>query len=356
MSNIDLKITTILVEEEQKRFRTLLESLHDEGLGNRVKNTTNFSELDSGEIAVINGNSVVLIDKLIAYTTQKYTWAFYLIDPYGPSGIPRNFVQSVVQQDRHDVMINFVYYDLEKKAGSINTPSQQEHVGYWTKAFGDERWIEIKREIERFRFSRDLLLAAVGMDINEAKGDPLFEEIWENQSFTNKQLGELTERKLVDLYRTVLLEMDSSLAVKTVRLHFADKDRTMFYLFLTTHDGTGALKLNEILNEAKYRERDLRYIRRFAKKPSGQTSFLGLVDPELPAREVPDRPKVEECAEDIIRKLSGKTLTRRNVYKELADEIYFHTEIDNAIKFLRGKERADYNGGKLSHNTVIRFF
>jgi three-Cys-motif partner protein len=355
--DIDLRVNAILVERDSKVFSGLLQTLSYEGLTERVKETTDFSNLNPGEIAVVKGDSTQLADKLLVFTRQKYTKAFYLIDPYGPTGVPHDFVQSVIQSEGHDVMINFPYSDLHKKTGAIGTPSHRLHVEHWTKAFGNEEWIEIVHRIEETRGRRDALLDILGMTASEVEDDPLFRELGQSDSFTDKQLTELTEQRLVELYRTVLLEVDPTLAVKAIRLRFPDKERPMFYLFLTTHDPTGALRLNEILFDAKLWEHELRYIRRSAKKqrpPEGQLSFWKPIEPDVPKMESPERPTVKECAEDIIQRFSGRAATRRDVYRELADEVYFPTEIDKAIRLLKRKKRADYTAS-LSHNSVIQF-
>jgi len=134
----------------------------------------------------------------------------------------------------------------------------------------------------------------------------------------------------------------------------------MYHLFLTTHDPTGALALNEILFDAKIREYELRYIRHIAKKqqpPPGQLSLfpLAAMQPDVPKPEMLDRPGVEESAGVILLKFSGKTVTRREVYRELADEIYFPREVDSAIKYLKRTKQAEYFGG-LAHDTPIEFF
>ncbi len=322
--NINLTVNAILIEEKQEIFKGLLDILSAEGLGQRVRETVDFLRLKPSEIAVVNGDSTNMADKLLEYTRQKYTWAFYLIDPYGPLGIPYNFVQSIVKNEKHDVMINSIYYDLAKKTGAIEKPGDKS-VENWTKVFGDARWKQIIREIDK--------------------------------QLIGKQRTEQLERKLVDLYKTVLLEMDFTLAVKTIRLLFPDKERPMFHLFLTTHDPNGAITLNKILFEAILRENQLRYIRAFAEKqrpPEGQLSLFKPVQPEVPQPEASDRPTVEECADYIARIFAGKTVKRREVYRVLADEIYFDTEINGAISFLKRNKRINYEG-KLSHDTSISF-
>jgi three-Cys-motif partner protein len=363
--NIDLKINAVLIEKEPEVFDNLLAILSDEGLIHRVRETTNFSDLKPGEIAVVNADSTQMASKLLAYTRRDYTKAFYLLDTYGPSGIPYDFVRSIISNDGHDVMINFLYYDLQKKTGLVQippyqSPPQSPHIAYWTAAFGSEEWIEIVREIRVTKGGRDALLEELGLSADEVEGDPLFEEIEQGDSPTDKQLTELTERKLVDLYRAVLLEMDPALTVKTIRLRFPDKERPMYHLFLTTHDPTGALALNKILFDAKIREYELRYIRRCAKRqqpPEGQLRLFSLdtVQMAVPKPEIPERPTVEECAEATLQRFSGRAATRRDVYRELANEIYFDTEVDKAIRYLRKTGRADYSG-KLAHDLLIEFF
>jgi three-Cys-motif partner protein len=177
------------------------------------------------------------------YTGQNYTWSFYLLDPYGPLGIPLNTVKAIISQTHNDVMINFPYMDLHRKSGPAarNDPEQEKHNQYYDAMYGSQRWRQI----------------------------------------ATKYYGELSdrrkaamERELVDEYKNVLQEQDNEVAIKTIRLQFPDMQRTMFYLFLTTHDPTGALALNEILDEAKYTEFELREKRRNGGRPDSKGRVL----------------------------------------------------------------------------------
>jgi len=360
--DIDLKTTVVLIEKKRQEFCALVDNLTDEGFGPRLKYTTDFLHLNSGDIAIVHEDATTLANELLTHTTQQYTWAFYLLDPYGAMGIPYDFVRSIVQKDKHDVMINFVYYDLEKKAGSVGLgksipSSHQAHIDHWTTTFNSKRWIQTKQTIEELKMDPKLLLSELGMTDNEIEGDPLLEEIKASDSLTKTQITNLTERQMVELYKSTLQGMDVSLAIKTVRLRFPDKDRTMFYLFLTTHDGTGALALNEILNEAVFREHDLRYIRRILKKqlpPPGQLSLFPPQEPEVPAyQQFDERPTTEECAENILKIFSGRTIKRREMYKVLADEIYFEKEIRKALTYLKKKGKVHYDGN--TNDTLIQF-
>jgi three-Cys-motif partner protein len=298
----NVEVNAILIEKDRRIFETLLESLSLAQLGSRIKKTTDFSQLKPGEIAVVNEDCLNLRDQLLAYTIPNYTWAFYFLDPYGPSGIPYDLVQSIVKKPRHDVMINFPYLDLHR----------QLHRDQWTRVYNGESWKNLE-----------------------------------------------SEQELASLYRKVLKDMDAGLSVKLVDLQFPAHDRTMFYLFLTTHDPTGALKLNEILDKAKYLEYELRYRLWFAKKtapPPGQLPLIpaSAIEPTIPEKTDSQRPEPEEIAEDVLSRLSGKRITRRQVYQALADELYFPNEVDKALKLLKKNGKAKFEGD-LKHETMIEF-
>lgn len=107
-------IVSILFERERKRYDALLKTLDMAGYGPIVRQTKNFFGLNSGEIATVNGDSNDYVESLLAFTGQDYTWAFYLLDPQGPSGIPLDVVAPIIARDRTDVMINVIYYDLPR--------------------------------------------------------------------------------------------------------------------------------------------------------------------------------------------------------------------------------------------------
>ena len=153
--------------------------------------------------------------------------------------------------------------------------------------------------------------------------------------------------------------MDSNIVTKLISLKFGDKERTMFYLFLTTHNETGALALNKILSDAKYLEYELRYRLKFAKKtapPPGQMTLWAssLDGMEVPQPEKTPRPSNEKIGEYIMQKFSGREATKKDVYKKLANTLYFPNEIDKALRYLRRVESACFDGN-LRHDTVIRF-
>jgi three-Cys-motif partner protein len=345
---IDIRVNTILVEKDKKFFSGLKETLQLGGCQNRVEETKDFFKLGNGQIAVANSDAIQIVDELLAYTAQSDTWAFYLLDPYGPSGIPYDFVKKIVSKDKHDVMINFIYEDLLRKTGMClkenPTSSEQQLVEYWTKAFGGESWKDLARQT--------LLAEEDNRYLREALG-----EYGEGIIVNPEQFIEVKEQKFVSAYRDILHSMDKSLVTKLVNLRFGDKERTMFYLFLTTHDPSGALELNRILYDAKYLEYELRYRLNVAKKNAPPENQMFLIPPEeikVPNYERTPRPSSEEIEFHVFKRFLGQTLSRKDVYYELVNTDYFPSEIDKALRHLRSNGKAEF-AGNLSHRTNIKF-
>ncbi len=324
---IPIRVNSILIEKDRKIYQGLLETLSIYEYANRVRETNDFACLRPGEIAVLNADATKLVEKLVGYTTSGFTWAFYLLDPYG-AGIPYDFVCPIVRQEHHDVMINFIYEDLSRKAGMARSDKvgaqQRQQVENWTAVFGNEEWKNTEQEV------RQAMHQATDSSDNEE--------------------SKRVERALVDRYNHVLRRMDPTLAVKLVDLQFPEKERTMFYLFLTTHDPTGALSLNKTLYNAKLWEQEIRSVRRLSKEmeETGQMAFFSAQE-HLAEPTAPPRPTNDVIASDILKRFSGKIATRREVYRELVNEEYFPEEIDKALGLLKKRNKAHFEGS-LSHD------
>ncbi|OGO14116.1 MAG: hypothetical protein A2Z49_12245 [Chloroflexi bacterium RBG_19FT_COMBO_56_12] len=350
-NGIHICTNAITIEKDPGIFRELEQTFQKYGFGGRIRKTADFSSLSNGEIALINGDSTKLVDKLLAYTDNKYTWAFYLLDPYGASGIPYDFVKKIVSGPRHDVMINFIYEDFLRKTGmalmdSLN-PKYKQLVDLWKKAFGDHFWNQIVlKTLQDIRDHRNWRDALEGVPLDDMK---------ETDLFSDSQLTEIKERSLIFGYQKVLQSMDPEIAIKLSALRFPDKERTMFYLFLTTHDPTGALQLNQILRDAKLLEYELRFkLYTLRHVPPGQ---LSLFDPlvSIPKPSIEERPTSDEVASVIYQRLQGKSLTRKQIYANLTDTLFFPLEIDSALKLLKRNGKLSFDGNQLNHRTQIRF-
>ncbi len=175
----------------------------------------------------------------------------------------------------------------------------------------------------------------------------------ENPSETTREKAEEArnlERELMSCYKESLQEVDKDLTVKSIPMHFPDRERTMYYLYLTTHDPTGALQMNKVLWDASLEEHELRWDLLQAKKWKNQ---LLLFDIPAPAPATPQRATTEEIAKHILALLHGKALTRRELYKGMANEPYFPPEVDKALKALRKQERVVFEE-PLKNRTLIK--
>jgi three-Cys-motif partner protein len=317
-----VRTSTILIEKERKVYDELKTSLRLAELMPRVHETTNFSYLQDGEIALVWADSTLLADQLVRYTQSGYKYSLFLLDPYGPTGIPFSFVSKIIQQPRHDTIIYVPYLDLEKKSGiaakSTITPTENELIKNYDAMFGHAKW----RTIVKQCYEAD--------SQNE-------NEVWK------------LEAMLMRCYRETLLSIDPGLTVKSIGLHFPDRDRIMYYLYLTTHDSNGALKMNELLWEAGYQEYELRQRLKQSKEHPGQLTLFDM--PLQPKKSA--RPTKEEIGRHIMRLFKGQTRTKREIYAALADEIYFAKEVNNALKYLQAQGQISFVG-PLENSTCIK--
>ncbi len=297
------KVVSILIEIDPERHKALLKTLELAGYSKRVRETSDFFSLRSGDIAVINGDFRDYADRLLDYTEQRYLWALYFLDPYGPSGIPMNIVRPIVVQENNDVIINHTFLTLQREF-------QPQHLD---AMYGGNQWKVIA----------------------ESSEDPQTKEI-----------------RQIEAYVQTLQEHDPQLAIKFVPLKFPDKERTMFYLVLTTHDPTGALAINKILDKAKLREYGLRVQWKTEKyrEQTGQTILIPVDEAERPE---PVRLKPEEIADHIYELCKGETIKFREVLRRVINEPYYYAEVKSAMSILKKGKRAQYT--RLRSQEEIRF-
>ena len=347
---VRISTNVVLIERKSKNYKLLKKTLSACGLLGRTKETADLLSLKNGEIALVNGNSVSLVDRLVNYTNNPSTWAFYFLDPYGASGIPYVFVEKIISQPNHDVMINFIYQDLVRKTGMIfNESLQDKHkwlVLLWKSVYGEEYWkkyvVDILENIENHRFLRDVL-----------DGIPL--DDMEDEFLTDSQLRDVKERALIYGYSKVLKSMDPNLSIKLSALKFPDKERIMLCLYLTTHDPTGGLTINEVLHKAQLLEYDLRYrVGRYKKSDPRQLSMFD-VSVGMTKSFDGDRPPKEEIGEYLFNLLKGMQVSRKEIFKQIVETDYFPSEVDKALRWLRRQTKAEFKGNRLTHKTIIKF-
>lgn len=334
---VKVRTNSILFENDSQVFAELKRSLEMAGFTARVRETSDFFSLRDGEVSLLFQDSTAMASKLISYTQSGFTFSFFALDPYGPKGIPLNFVGEIVRQQRHDVLINFPYYDLHKKSGIVprqhQTSVDEKLLHNYDAMFGHSKWQAIVR--------------ALDTDAMREGQDALFRNAPISGTAVEAQNLEL---ELMNCYERSLLSADPNVTVKSIGLRFPDKERTIYYLYLTTHDPTGALKMNEVLWDAGYQEHELRWGLMDLKRRGDQ---LPLFEVAAPLHRTPQRKSIEEIAAQIYALFGGKTVTKKDIYTALADESYFPREVDRALTHLKKQQRASFDDAK-GINTLLK--
>ena len=333
MYQFPIETAAILVEDDAEDFQELLESLRLAGLSDRV--VTNPSTITplNGQILAIHGNFLKLVDAILRVAERPCTWSFFLLDPYGPKGIPYEMVKRVVAQQHVDAMINQPYQDLYKKQGILDSQKEkavnEALLRNYDAMFGTQEWREVRQQV------------------------------WQNTP--EPERGVDLEAELTTFYQQRLRAADPSLAVKKIGLEFPDRERTMFYLFLTTHDPTGALLMNKVLSDAEQQEAQLKWQRQEATvvqkaRQMGQMSLYDIgLDPAAPPSDTsPQRVvSIDQLANELFASFRGKTVTLKAIYLSQVDTRYFAEDIRKALRQLKQQKRVQYQ--ELQIESLIRF-
>ena len=316
----DIETASILVEEDIGTFRDLLENLRVAGFSTRViENPSSILPRD-GEIVVLRADFRDRYPEVVDFLRSQYTKSFVLLDPRGVSGIPYEMVRQFVSIPSADVIINWPYLDLQRRQGRSNEAIQLS----LDKMFDDISWRALAQETGGVESVEDV------------------------------------EARLAKFYRDRLQLADRDAAIKYTRLDFPDRDRTMFYLFLTTHDPTGALKLNEVLDDARLAQVRMRwnraqdkYVRR--REAAGQQSLFDTA-PLKPSAPMPDSRDIDigKLSVDIFHNFGGKLASRKDVYRHFAGSEVYASEINRALTRLKQERKAEF-GSSTKINDPIQF-
>lgn len=326
-AGIPVVVNSILIEKEDDGFSALQESLEKVGLSNRVQRMTDFTRLKNKEIALIHGDSTGLVNQLLSFTTAKDIFAFYFLDPYGPTGIPLDIVKQIINQQKHDVLINMPYQDLHKKSGILSKqrllPAEISILNNYDQMFGSPTWRHIAKS---WAMSKD-----------------------------SRQTQDL-ELQLANHYRDALKGTGPDLSIKSLPLLFSDRERTMFHLYLTTHDPSGALQMNQIIADAGYTEHNLRWQLKHTRETKGGMQMSLFSPEEMIPPKVDKREYGDEIADKLIDRFSGSLTNLKEIYQFFIDDPYLPKEIHAALTKLKNSKRADFDGAasSLKYQTTIK--
>lgn len=317
----------ILFEEDENTFQELVVRLSALGWRDRLKRLDKQESLKDGDIGLICGDSSQYVDRVLNYVeSTKNTYTFHFIDPYGFRAVERDNIQRIVASKGADCIINMmfdpIYRFLKPAAQEVAGASEKVKAEYYDKYFGTLIWREIAQELQ-----------------------------------TGVIDGAQAEQKLVHAFESILKNADDTLGVKRIRLQFAERDKTYYHLFLTTHDPYGAFAMNEVLSDAEIRQYDYREELRHMRKRGPQTAFDFLDELEDEKRPKEAEPDFDGLAESILEKCRGRVLTYREVLLTMINSPHSRSDIGKALGRLRDQNRAFFDNvpSKISRNTVIRF-
>jgi three-Cys-motif partner protein len=315
----DIETAAILVEQDTETFRDLLENLRSAGFSDRVvENPTSISPRD-GEIVVLRDDFRDRYPEVVDLLRSQYTKSFVLLDPRGVAGIPYEMVRQFVSLPSSDAMINWPYLNLQRSEGRSNEAIQSS----LDEMFGDSGWRALARD----------------------RGAESVED---------------REARLARFYRDRLQLADRDSVIKYTRLDFPDRDRAMFYLFLTTHDPTGALTLNEVLDDARLAQIRMRwnlaqdkYVRR--QEAAGQQHLFETASLRPPAPTPESRVvDIGKLSAEIFDNCGGMPVSRKDIYRSFADSEVYVSEINRALTQLKREGRAGF-GSTTKFRDPIRF-
>lgn len=328
----------ILVERDPTCYAKLLETLRERGWADRILEHPDPITFVPGGIALFNMDFRDIWRQVYLFTDQQYLYSFYLLDPYGPDGIPLSMVGPIVLQKRTDCLINFITSRAIRAAGFLKDPS----------AAGGEYtllgWTRVAAESDK--------------DAQE-----LLEE-W-GRRFPLDQ-GEDTPTEAVDWLlnqtRCAYERLDPNLVVKLMPLLYQNRERVMMHLFLTTSNVSGALALNETLSKAgaaEYLERQRFMLYQFERRGfdrSGTPSlFADQLDTFLTPRSADPNVDLDEVMARIRDRFAGQIVTFDDVRRQFVNSDLWPKHFVKAVKGLRAAGYCSFAADTPSPGTAIQF-
>lgn len=316
---IPVRLTAIVTEEKKANFEELVSNLAAAKLGTPHRISERWSPALLGHIALIRGDFRDHLPDILANAGDRFMLAF--VDPYGPS-MPMELLAKLIGRPRTDVIALFPVEDIDRKSGSGRKPlhlqgsGDRGNVTRITSHFGTEDWIKIAE--------------------------------WLADIPTDDRREEYAK-----LYDSQLRAIDPLVWVKNIGLRMSSMDRTLHHFFLTTRDADGAIRMNDILRDARLQEyyavwQDAVERSRRRDEESPQESLLSLFDMELPTAKPPE-PVIREAAPEEVDQAvldlcpHNKELQLKEVFGHLADTPFLEGEIKAALKRLRSRGRAKFD-------------
>lgn len=300
------ELTALCIEQDPVVFEALQANMTLAQVRTKVEVAERFSKAHHGRVALIRGDCRDHTEDLVQ-TLVANAWLLAFIDPLGDS-MKMEKLQPLVGRKRTDCIILFPIKEVAKHAGAITKPLEQRtkidhiNISRTDDLFGSTDWQEIAKDFP-----------------------------------TSKE----REPEFVKLYQRLLEAIDPELVVKRIGLRFSQFDQMAYYLFLTTRDADGALRMNDLLRKAEIHEHLTLYQDRVARaKAKDELAGLGKLfgdDELLVAPKVsPSQPLPDEIEGFLLEHLlKGKTYSKKDVYRVVRNTDYKSSEVDSALRKLR---------------------
>jgi len=147
--NLNPQLRFIFIEGDPERFDNLKRKVldlfdedHDEYEGR------NFSfkptDYENFTIYMYNGKFEDKMREILEYAKGKLAPCFAFVDPFGFKDIPYEIIKGIVENDRSEVFINFMYEDINR---FLKMPSLQ---NAYQHLFGTDEWQDIVKNLEDY--------------------------------------------------------------------------------------------------------------------------------------------------------------------------------------------------------------
>ena len=310
------QLTGICVEQDRATYQALVTNICSAGLQTPINEASAFTSEAHGTVSLINGDFREHTQSIVDALDER-VWLLAFIDPYGDS-MRLAALRPILTRTGTDCIILFPFNEIDKHVGSARKPEEQrtrtdrDNVNRADAVFGSSAWQEI----------------ALNFD-SAADREPRF----------------------VGLYQQTLQAVDPALVVKKIGLRFSKVDRTGYYLFLTTRDADGALRMNELLRKAElaepwmlYQDREARIDQK--KKATGQAELFSMEEvPHSPPPEVqpfePDLAELDALLRNVLQ--PGETYTKKEVYGLVADSVFVAKEVNKVLRNLKKEGVVDFD-------------
>lgn len=277
-----ISVQTIFELKKDKKISQANVIIIDEDLNsiNNIKKILKFKNLPSDKIDFEVGDFDKKINEELDHfekNKNKLAPTFFLLDPFGISGIKLCTIKRIMSMEKTEILLNFMYNSLQRWVDHPNEKIQNIYDEY----FGGDEW-------------------------RKCKGKYLYER----------------EQKLTSIFRNKCKEF--SKYVYPFRLNFPHKKQTYYYLFHLTNHLLGCSLMKDS----------------FAKFNNGKCEYMGEKYQSNLFEPMEQKNKKEKFENKLIDFYQGKTIRCINIFEEFIDETdLLLSEIKKILKKLEKEDK-----------------